>query len=659
MKRRIADSDNQTVTKKAKRSPQQASSIYLKEKSTKPQVNDFYHEINAEWLAKTTIPKGYSMWSSFEESDRNIKMRLRTNLERKKSESIEEDLVKTFYKSFNNTKKIKNVMYDFFDSFRIRLAEIHTLNQLMIFLAELAVRNITPFFSVHVLPDSKNSSINRLTLSYGNLLVPNIEYYEDEKYLDRITALKKNIKDLSSNLGLSFEPEALVQLDGELADIQPTSAEKRDERKFYFYVTKQSFIDDIDNDSGCWNSFFNTLKSKSATNKSFYVDDFVCYNLNYFRRLTKLLHETDIVILKDYVFKHILDFYAPYCCGRLADIQFTYHGTALSGKTDTKMRWLQALDQIDRLLGHAIGKVYIQECFSETIKIQTEEMVTNIMEEMRLGINDALWLSHETKQKALEKLSQFRYRIGYPNVWRDYSGLTFRDTNNIFWMVDDITLFDSQFNMSKINMPVDKEEWTESPHIVNAFYDSSKNEIIFPAGILQKPFFDPTQPMVYNYGAIGSVIAHEITHGYDDEGSKFDGNGNMIDWWTSADRIKFEALSDKLKKQFDSFCIHEKNVNGQLTLGENLADLGGITLAFRAAKKIARSEEELRNFFIGFATVWRSKVTKEEALDLLATDCHAPDCYRGNTVRNLDEFYELYDVGIAISLKPSERIKIW
>ena len=344
----------------------------------------------------------------------------------------------------------------------------------------------------------------------------------------------------------------------------------------------------------------------------------------------------------------------------------------MSGTPELRERWKRAVSMIEGSLGEAVGKVYVQKYFPAEAKARMENLVANLIEAYRVSINELAWMSPDTKVKALEKLGKFRPKIGYPDKWRDYSALQ-TTPDDLYGNVGRVIKFQRDHELSKIGKPVDRDEWHMAPQTVNAYYNPVMNEIVFPAAILQPPFFDIDADDAANYGGIGAVIGHEIGHGFDDQGSKYDGDGNLNNWWTDLDREEFEKRATKLIAQYEELHPLEApdvHVNGALTIGENIGDLGGLTIAYKAyqlslngkAPPVIEGLTGYQRLFMGWAQCWRQKMRGEEVRRRVATDPHSPDEFRCNqVVRNLTEFYEAFSVSEkdALYLPESERVRIW
>jgi putative endopeptidase len=364
-----------------------------------------------------------------------------------------------------------------------------------------------------------------------------------------------------------------------------------------------------------------------------------------------------------------VDSASPYLADAFVQENYEFYGKTLNGQKEQKPRWKRVLGTIENDAGEAFGQLYVKVAFSPEAKAKMEELVKNLAASLKERIQGLSWMSEETKAKAIAKWETFTPKIGYPDKWRDWAGLqTQRDS--YLGNVRAANEFNYKFNLSKIGKPVDKTEWGMTPQTVNAYYNPLQNEIVFPAAILQPPFFDPKADDALNYGGIGAVIGHEMTHGYDDQGARFGPTGNMEDWWTPADKKNFEGLTGKLVKQFDQYKVDGQAVNGHLTLGENIADLGGLATAYDALQKATAGKEDPKvdgftrdqRFFFNWATVWRTKYTPENAKVRLATDPHAPAQFRAmGAPSNLPTFAAAFQckAGSPMARTGEQQVVIW
>jgi putative endopeptidase len=401
------------------------------------------------------------------------------------------------------------------------------------------------------------------------------------------------------------------------------------------------------------------------------LDDLVMQEPPFAQAFAALWSELPLEDWKAWMAYHAVSARAPYLTREIVEANFDFYGRTLTGAQELRDRWKRGVSLVQGVLGEAVGEVYVERHFPPTHKERMNELVAHLVEAYRESITGLDWMGEETRAKALAKLDSFTPKIGYPVKWRDYSALEVR-ADDLVGNVRRAHAFEQDRELRKIGKPIDRDEWFMTPQTVNAYYNPGMNEIVFPAGILQPPFFDLEAEDSVNYGAIGAVIGHEIGHGFDDQGSRYDGLGNLSDWWTEQDRERFDALTQALIAQYDAFEPRDlpgRHVNGALTVGENIGDLGGVTIAYQAWR-IANHDNEpevldgltgAQRLFAGWATCWRTKAREEEAVRRLSVDPHSPPEFRANVVRNLEEFYDAFDVkeGDDLWLDPQSRVRIW
>jgi len=391
--------------------------------------------------------------------------------------------------------------------------------------------------------------------------------------------------------------------------------------------------------------------------------------------IAKLVASEPVDVWKDYMTVHLVSEAAPYLSKAFVDTKFEMYGKTLSGTPQLKDRWKRAVDQITGAMGEAVGKLYVDKYFTPAAKAQADELVQNLLVAMGQRLDGLSWMSPETKAKAKAKLATYNPKIGYPKKWRDYSKLVVK-AGDPWGNADRASTFEYDRRLAKLGKPVDRDEWGMTPMTVNAYYNPTLNEIVFPAAILQPPFFDPNADDAVNYGGIGGVIGHEISHGFDDQGSQYDAKGKLENWWTEDDLKKFKAGTAQVVAQYNSYCPFPaaagkaaQCVKGELTLGENIADLAGLTVAYQAYQlslegKPAPMIDGLtgdQRFFLGWAQVWRRSYREQELANRLVTDPHSPSEFRATVVRNLDAWYDAYKIkgGDKLHLAPNQRVRIW
>jgi putative endopeptidase len=394
---------------------------------------------------------------------------------------------------------------------------------------------------------------------------------------------------------------------------------------------------------------------------------------SYLEGLSKLLATFDLPKWRSWLTWHVLSGASPYLSTAFVNENFHFYGTTLSGIPKLKDRWKRGVGLVEGALGEAVGQIYVERHFGEIAKTKMVELVANLIKAYRVSIEGLSWMSQETKERAFIKLEKFTPKIGYPDKWRDYSKLEIK-AGDLIGNLAQIASYSQDYEYNKIGKPVDKSEWYMTPQTVNAYYNPGMNEIVFPAAILQPPFFDvAADDYAANYGGIGAVIGHEIGHGFDDQGSKYDGDGNLVNWWSDIDRKEFEKRTKKLIDQYDQLspaAAPDVKVNGALTVGENIGDLGGLTIAYKAYEislagvqpPVIDGYNGSQRFFMGWAQSWRGMYRPEEVRRRIATDPHSPDEFRCNQiVANLDEFYQAFGVSENDKhfMKADERVRIW
>jgi predicted metalloendopeptidase len=400
------------------------------------------------------------------------------------------------------------------------------------------------------------------------------------------------------------------------------------------------------------------------------TDTVIVSQPSYFAAFAKIANSTPVETWKAYFEWQLLRDASPYLTKEFNDTNFAFYGTVLSGVTEQEPRWKRGIDTVEGAIGEGLGKLYVAKYFPAERKARMDELVKNVLAAYKQSIDSLDWMSPETKQQAQEKLAKFTPKIGYPNKWRDYSKLQMTN-GDLIGNLGRAAEFNYNRNLAKLGQPIDKDEWGMTPQTVNAYYRPTANEIVFPAAILQPPFFDMRADDAVNYGGIGAVIGHEISHGFDDSGSQYDGDGNLRVWWTEQDRVNFKAKKDAMVKQYSSYSpLPGYNVNGELTLGENIADNSGLAIAYKAYKislggKPAPVIDGLtgdQRFYMGFGQVWRSKTRDAEQIKRVKTDPHSPGQFRANgTVVNQPGFYDAFGVkeGDKMYVAPESRIIIW
>ena len=526
-----------------------------------------------------------------------------------------------------------------------------------------------PFFNSSVMADMKNSNENMLYLTQGGLGMGDRDYYLDK---DANTTKVRNayvnyIQQLFQLIGYKKgkakkAAKHVMAIETALAQVAMTREDTRDYSKLYNVTSVAQLKADYPNIN--WDQYFNALNIQGL--------DKVCVfqpkSLALVNDMMKNLKEEDV---REYLIFKYIDAASPYLSDAFADANFDMYSRAMSGKQVKMPRWKHSLDVPNTLLGEAVGQLYVEKYFPAESKKKMQQLVDNLKRALGEHIATLSWMSPKTKVNALVKLNSFTVKIGYPDKWRDYSALDIDPAKSYWQNVLAARRFQSEYEYAQLGKPVDKERWYMTPQTVNAYYEPSSNEICFPAGILQAPYFDPNADDACNYGAIGVVIGHEMTHGFDDQGRNFDHNGNMVDWWTAEDAAKFQELADKLGAQYSAEIVADDvHANGQFTMGENIADHGGLRVAYSAFKNTEQGKGNTlidgftpdQRFFLSYANVWAANITKEEMLRRTKVDPHSLGVNRVNVaIRNLEEFFNAFNVqpGMKMWRDPADRVIIW
>jgi putative endopeptidase len=596
--------------------------------SVRPQ-DDFFTYLNGKWLKSTEIPADKASWGTFMQLRDDSQAHLRAIVE-----AAQQDKNK---KAGTDVQKIGDLYTSFMDEAKLEtlgvkplageLQRIRTLKdkkgmpQLVAHLSKIGVA--TPY-GIRVGQDARASTKYATYIGQGGLGMPDRDYYlklDDKRMLDARTKYEAHVAQILTLAGeknAAAQAKAIVDFETELAKVQWTKVENRDPVKRY---NKMSVTELAALTPGYdWNA---ALGAAGVGNKLDYV---IVAQPSYLTGFNDVVARTELSTLKSYFEWHLLREYAPYLSKAFVDANFAFYGTALTGVTENRPRWKIGVSVVEGALGEAAGRQYVAKYFPAERKARMQELVNNVTAAYAQSIDTLDWMTPATKKEAQAKLAKFVPKVGYPNTWRDYSKLTIR-SDDLVGNVKRAAEFGYNRNITKLGKPIDREEWGMTPQTVNAYYSSSMNEIVFPAAILQPPFFDMRADDAVNYGAIGAVIGHEIGHGFDDKGSQSDGEGNLRDWWTKEDRAAFQARADMLVKQYNGYSpIPGYNVNGELTLGENIGDNSGLAIAYKAYKISLKGQPAPvidgltgdQRFFMGFGQVWRSADRASENRSALA-----------------------------------------
>jgi putative endopeptidase len=635
--------------------------------------DDFFNYLTGKWQKSTEIPADKSQWGSFNKLADDTTPLLRDLIEaaqksKDRKAGSEEQKIGDLYASFMDEAKLQSLGYKPLAGELRRIRALRDKKAVPAQIAHLAQLGVASPYAVTVNQDSKESTRYAAYISQSGLGMPDRDYYlktDDAKLSEvRATYLKtvETMLALAGNKDAAKAAQAILAFETELARVQWSRVENRDPVKRY----NKMAIDSLETLTPGYD-WKGALAGAGIANK---VDYVIVSQPSYLKGFNELLDKTGLDTLKSYFEWQLVRAYAPYMSKEFVDASFAFYGTAVSGLAANQPRWKRGVAAVEGSLGEALGKQYVAKHFPAERKARMEVLVANLLEAFRQSIDTLDWMGPETKKEAQAKLAKFRPKIGYPSKWRDYSTLAV-ERNDLVGNIMRARTFAYQRNVNKLGKPIDREEWAMTPQTVNAYYSSTMNEIVFPASILQPPFFDMAADDAVNYGAIGAVIGHEISHGFDDSGSKSDGDGNLRDWWTAEDRSRFQAKADMLVRQYSSFSpLPGYKVNGQLTLGENIGDNSGLAIAYKAYKISLGGKEAPvidgftgdQRFYMGWGQVWRIKTREAEAINRIKTDSHSPGQFRANgTLMNQNGFYEAFGVkeGDKMYLAPKDRVTIW
>ena len=650
---------------------------------TRPQ-DDLFRHVNGRWLETTEIPSDRSAWGAFVMLAEQSEERVRAIIEACAAEATQEPSPSEPAQSPQERGTDPQRIGDLFASFMAedRIEELGAtplradleavtaaadLAELTRLVGGLERRGGSGFFGAYVNTDDRDSERYLLNLVQGGIGLPDESYYRDDKFADIRTAYVAHVEKMLTLAGLPDPADAarrVMQVESRLAEGHWERADTRDRQKTYNLTTLdglRSLVPSLD-----WDVWAGALGADDRT-----LAETIVREPSFFEHLSTALAEVPLDDWKAWLAIRVVGAAAPYLSSDFVEENFEFYGRTLQGTPELRARWKRGVAFVEGSVGEAVGAEYVARWFPPRAKEQMLELVGNLLEAYRRNIAALDWMTDETKQRAFRKLETFRPKIGYPDRFRDYSALDVTP-DDLLANVRAVGAFETDRELRKIGSPVDRDEWFMLPQQVNAYYNPGMNEICFPAGILQPPFFDPDADPAENYGGIGTVIGHEIGHGFDDQGSQYDELGNMENWWTADDRAAFQERADRLIEQFNGFEPAElpgEHVNGALTIGENIGDLGGITIALKAYLisldgRSAPVLEDLtgeQRLFLSYANIWRTKRRKEQMLQLLTVDPHSPAEFRANIVRNLDEFHEAFGTrpGDGLWLDPADRVRIW
>ena len=629
--------------------------------------DDLYRHFNGGWLKTAVIPADRAADGAFVTLRIQSEARVREIIE-SASGSDEATKISNIYASFMaadavNAKGCSPIATELFE-----VDAIASLKDFISTLAKLEARGLSGIFGSFIYADMKDASTHIMYINQGGISLPDEAYYRDEKYADIRAGFLVHVAKMFEYAGVANGADLATQvmaLETSIALHHWDQVKGREANLTYNKMNRAEV-------KALLSAFDWDLYLEAGDIPTVVLDSVIVRQPSFFEGLNSILASFDLAAWKAWLKWHIISGAAPYLSDDLVEENFAFFGNTLSGTPELRERWKRAVTMIEGSLGEAVGKVYVHKYFPVEAKARMETLVGNLIEAYRISINELTWMSQETKVKALEKLGKFRPMIGYPNKWRDYSALQ-TTPDDLYGNVGRVIKFQRDHELAKIGKPVDRDEWHISPQTVNAFYNPVMNYIVFPAAILQPPFFGLEHDDAVNYGAIGAIIGHEIGHGFDDQGSKYDGDGALNNWWTDADRVAFEARTKALIAQYDALIPEEApdvHVNGALTIGENIGDLGGLAIAYKAylislggkPSPVIDGLSGEQRLLLSWAQAWRAKVRPEEMRRRIATDPHSPAEFRCNQiVKNFTPFYEAFGVTDkdALWLDEQSRVQIW
>lgn len=634
---------------------------------------DFYEYACGGWIKNNPLKPEYARFGTFDQLLENNQEQLRVLIE---------ELSATPHEAGSVAGKIGALYAMGLDSTKLNadgvapvkeeLAAINALatkSDVSKMVATLHKEGMAPFFALFVGADEKNSAMNIVQLYQAGIGMGDRDYYllEDEGSAKMRDAYRAYINKLFTLAGSSPEQadaavDAVMKIEKAIAEISYGREDLRDSQKNYNKLAYEDFKQ-IESPLD-WDVYFESMGLAG-------LKELDAKQINFYKDMSEALRNTTVDEQKYYLAFNLLSAAAPYLSDDFVDADFEFYGKVMSGKQEQQPRWKRSLNTVNGALGEAVGEMYVEKYFPASSKEKMLTLVGNLQTALSERINGLEWMSDTTKAKAQEKLAAFTVKIGYPDKWRDYSGLEIKDDS--YWAnVRRSNIFDMAYQLADVDKPVDKSRWHMNPQTVNAYYNPTTNEICFPAAILQPPFFNPDADDAVNYGAIGVVIGHEMTHGFEDQGRNYDKDGNLIDWWTAEDAVRFTERADKLVDQYDQIIVIDTlHANGRFTLGENIADHGGLLVAHQAYLNSLKGKEtpapidgftNEQRFFLGYATLWGQNIRPEEIRRRTKIDPHSLGKWRVNAaLRNIAPFYAAFDIkeGDPMFMAPVDRVVIW
>jgi putative endopeptidase len=632
--------------------------------------DDLFRHVNGKWIARTEIPSDKARYGSFyvlaEEAERAVRDII---LEAQSADpGTEARKVGDLYSSFLDEGRIQALGAAPIKKLIAEAESVGSIKSLLKTLGHLERQGVSGFFQIFVDNDPGQPERYLAFIEQGGLGLPDESYYREEKFAEireKYQAFLQRMLELGGLHDAPVRASRILALETEIAGHHWDNVATRDSEKTYnpmLWSAANDLVGAVDMD--IW------LNALGVPDRSF--DEVVVRQPSFLAGLETVLRADNLDAWRDWLAWQVIRSNAAYLSSDFVDTNFDFYGKTLTGTPELRARWKRGVSLVEGALGEAVGRIYVQRHFPAQAKASMDVLVAHLAEAYRQSIQSLEWMGEETRARAIDKLDKFTPKIGYPVKWRDYSRLAITDSD-LLGNVRATSEFEFQRELGKIGKPLDRDEWFMTPQTINAYYNPGFNEIVFPAAILQFPFFDASRDAAANYGAIGAVIGHEIGHGFDDQGSKYDGDGRLTDWWTPADRLAFEQRTKSLIEQYDALAptqVPDHHVNGALTVGENIGDLGGLSIAWKAYLLSLDGAESpvidgmtgAHRFFLSWAQAWQLKARDEEVIRLIAIDPHSPNEFRCNQIiRNLDAFYETFGVidTDALWLDPKDRVTIW
>ncbi|MFJ3379525.1 M13 family metallopeptidase [Curtobacterium sp. NPDC090217] len=632
--------------------------------------DDLYRHVNGQWIDATPIPDDKARYGSFTVLAEEAEKAVRAIIERSQQAPAgsEERKVGDLYTSFTDESKLEALGTAPIEPLLAEISALGTKDDVLRMVGRFERLGLPSFIQLFVDNDPGDPESYVVFLEQSGLGLPDESYYREERFGDIREKYREFVAAMFPLAGFedgAERTEHVIALETALAGKHWDNVATRDSQKTYNKLPwaevdalapgadLQLWWESIDAPAGA----FSTVVVREPS---------------FLTGLAELLGAESLEAWKDWLRWQVIRASAPYLTSAFSATSFSFYGTALTGAPKQRERWKRGVSLVEGAMGEAVGRIYVDEHFDETSKVTMDDLVAHLVEAYRQSITALDWMTDETRTRALEKLDKFTPKIGYPVKWRDYSKLPI-SADDLIGNVRAVAAFQVDRELGKIGKPIDRDEWFMTPQTINAYYNPGFNEIVFPAAILQFPFFDAARDAAANYGAIGAVIGHEIGHGFDDQGSQYDGDGRLENWWTEADRQAFEERTKALIAQYDALVpteVPDGHVNGALTIGENIGDLGGLSIAWKAYLLSLDGQEPpvidgltgAERFFLSWAQAWRMAIRPEEAARLLQIDPHSPTEFRCNqVVKNIDVFYDTFGVTErdAMYLDPAERVSIW